>query len=132
MSNQKESKLIKLANSVVDWNKEIKSQGYSILDDFSNEVRVIEKMFAENDIPAFSYDWVDETDPEEGTSRLMWDNPRFVFVWEGEPTPLLGESAHVRSVCILKFEKFLESYIQNNPVHPLMRLPANYVATIMS
>ena len=121
MSNQEESKLIKLANSVVDWHKELKEQEYSILDDFSNEVRAIEKMFKENDIPAFSYDWVDETDPEEGTSRLMWEDSCFFFVYDCEPTPLLGESAHVRSVCMTKFDAFLESYIQNNPIHPLVR-----------
>jgi hypothetical protein len=114
MSNQEESKLIKLANIVVEWNKELKEEMYLVLDEFSNEVRAIEKLFKENDIPDFSYDWVDETDPEEGTLRLMWDNPRIVFVYDCEPTPLLGESAQIRTVCRLQFEKFLESYIKSN------------------
>lgn len=122
---QEESKLIKLANSVVDWHKELKEQEYSILDDFSNEVRAIEKLFKENDIPAFSYEWT--MDDSEGEivftigPRLMWDSACFLFVWEGDPTPLLGESAAIRSMCMAKFDAFLESYIQNNPVHPLVR-----------
>ena len=120
MSNQ-ESKFIRLAKSVVDWHKELKAQEYAMLDQFSNDVRVIEKMFKENDVPAFSYEWV--VDPEYGDyfARLMWDNPRFVFVWEGEPTPLLGESASVRSQCMARFEEFLESYIAHNSVHPLVQ-----------
>ena len=106
MSNLEESKLIKLADSIVKWHTEQKEQEYSRLDAFSNEVREIERLFYENNIPAFSYTF--PTDDDHGSHiTLMWDNPHFVYVWEGEPTILLGASASIRKICMSQFEEFL-------------------------
>ena len=111
--------LLELADMAIDKHKSDQAH-YPQLDKFSKEVFAVEKLFAENKIPKFSYEWK-VRDPEHGEvfPCLVWEGDHFSFIWKGESKPFLKTSAHTRRECYGKFYEFLHSYECNtqHPVH---------------
>ncbi len=99
------SNLIKLANSAID-NYQLE---FGELDKFSDDVKKIADNFIKKNMPYFSYFWTIQGD----THGLAWDKVRFLYIAdECEPLHLLGASAHIRNMCMNRFEEFLSSFAE--------------------